>query len=79
MDFDFEDCYYLYIENINKSIIKLQRDYEWSVEVLDGVDFDLGTLFSNMDLDEIVDSLRKKFEVVDIIDENEIDNINMST
>jgi hypothetical protein len=74
MDFNFEDVYYLYIENSEKSVVKLQRDYEWSIEYIDGVEYDLGTLFSSMDLDDIVSSLRTKFKTVEIIDENEIDD-----
>lgn len=54
--------------------MKLQRNYDWYVEYIDGVEFDLGTLFSNMDIDEIVDSLRNKFDCVELIDESEIDD-----
>jgi len=36
--------------------------------------FSLGTLFSNMDIDEIVDSLRKDFDTVEMIDEMDIDD-----
>ena len=74
LEFDFDDVYYLYIENREKSVVKLQRDYEWSIEHIDGVYFDLGTLFSNMEIDEVVDSLREKFDDVQLIDENEIDD-----
>jgi len=69
-----EDCFYVYIEHGDKSVMKLQRDYDWYVEFIDGVEFDLGTLFSNMDIDEVVDSLRNKFDVVELIDESEIDD-----
>lgn len=74
MEFNFDDVYYLYLENREKSVVKLQRDYEWSVEHVDGVVFDLGTLFSNMDIDEIVDSLRYQYDKVELIDESEIDD-----
>jgi len=74
-DFNFDDDYFLYIEiRDEKSVIKLRRDYEWTYELIDGVNFSLGTLFSNMDIDEIVDSLRKSFDVVELIDEIEIDD-----
>ena len=70
MEFNDEDVFYLSIKNRDdESIVKLQRDYEWSYETIDGVIPDLGTLFSNMDIDEIVDSLRKDFDSVEIIDE----------
>lgn len=74
MEFNFDDVYHLYLMNRGyKSIVKLYRDYEWSWELVDGVYPYLGTLFSNMDIDEIVDSLRKDFDEVEIIDENEVD------
>ena len=70
MEFNDEDVFYLSIKNRDEeSIVKLQRDYEWSYETIDGVIPDLGTLFSNMDIDEIVDSLRKYFDSVEIVDE----------
>jgi len=73
MDFNFDDVSYLYIEDRGeKGVVKLQRDYYWKITYIDGIQFDLGTLFSNMDLDEIVDSL--KFDVVEIIDECDIDD-----
>lgn len=75
MEFNFEDIYYLFIQSRDeKSIVKLQRDYEWTYELIDGVYFDLGTLFSQMDIDEIVSSLRRDFDVVEIIDEMDIDD-----
>ncbi len=75
MEFNVEDVYYLFIQiRDEKSVIKLQRDYEWSYEIVDGINFSLGTLFSNMDIDEIVDSLRKDFDTVEMIDEMDIDD-----
>jgi len=75
MEFDIEDIYYLFIQNRDeKSVVKLQRDYEWTTETIDGHCFDLGTLFSQMDIDEIVESLRRVFDEVEIIDEVEIDD-----
>lgn len=75
MEFNFEDIYYLFIQSRDeKSVVKLQRDYEWAYELIDGIYFDLGTLFSQMDIDEIVSSLRKNFDVVEIIDEMDIDD-----
>jgi hypothetical protein len=75
MNFNIEDCFYLFIQvRDEKSVVKLERNYEWSYETVDGVIFDLGTLFSNMDIDEIVDSLRNNFDIVEIIDEEEIDD-----
>jgi hypothetical protein len=76
MEFNIDDNYYLFIQNRDeKSIVKLQRDYEWTVETIDGVVFDLGTLWSNMDIDEIVNSLRHEFDTVEIIDEIDIDSL----
>jgi hypothetical protein len=76
IEFNTDDVYYLFIQDRDeKSLVKLQRDYEWTVEVLDGIDFDLGTLWSNMDLDEIVDSLRNDFDSVEIVDELDFDNL----
>ncbi len=76
MEFNTDDVYYLFIQDRDeKSLVKLQRDYEWTVETLDGVVFDLGTLWSNMDLDEIVDSLRNDFDSVEIVDELDFDNL----
>ena len=75
MEFQLEDVYYLFLMiRDEKSVVKLQRDYEWSYETVDGICFSLGTLFSNMDIDEIVDSLRKDFDEVEIIDEMDIDD-----
>jgi len=38
MEFNVEDVYYLFIQiRDEKSVIKLQRDYEWSYEVVDGI------------------------------------------
>lgn len=73
-EFDFEDVYHLYLESRgDKSIIKLQRNYEWNFELIDGIYPSVGTLFSHMNIDEIIDSLRNDFDVVELIDENEID------
>ena len=76
MEFNFDnDFFYLFLQNRDqKSVVKLQRDYEWTYETVDGAIFDLGTLFSQMDLDEIVDSLRRNFDNVEMIDESEIDD-----
>lgn len=74
MEFDFDDVFYLYIANAGeKSVVKMQRDYEWTYEVVDGVEFDLGTLFSNMELDEVIESLRRTYRIVDQIEESDID------
>jgi len=54
--------------------MKLQRDYSWSYDTIDGYCFDLGSLFSHMELDEIIDSLRKVFDGVELIDEMEIED-----
>ena len=56
-----------------KSVVKMQRDYDWSYEVVDGVEFDLGTLFSNMEMDEVIESLRRTYRIVDQIEESDID------
>lgn len=75
MEFNIEDCFYLFIKlRDEKSVVKLQRDYEWKCETVDGIVFDLGILFSQMDIDEIIDSLRNDFDVVEIIDEIDIDD-----
>lgn len=75
MDFLFDDVYYLYLEDRGeKSVIKLQRNYEWDFELIDGVYPSVGTLFSNLEIDEIVDSLKKDFDVVQVIEESEIDD-----
>ena len=75
MDFNIDDDYFLYIEDTaGKSVIRLQRDYEWSPELIDGVNYSLGTLFSNLEIEEIVDSLSKVYDRVELIDECEIDN-----
>ena len=72
---DFDDASYIYIKNAGeKSVIKLERNYEWHYKVIDGVEFDLGTLFSQMDIDELIDSFRLQFDVVERIDESEIDD-----
>ena len=73
MYFDEDDCYYLYIECNKPTIYKLVRNYEWDVELIHGVDIDLGTLFSNHDIDTIVDLLKQTYSVVELIDEDEID------
>lgn len=75
MDFTFDEAYYLFIEDCgNKSIVKLVRNYEWDYETIDGICHNLGTLFSNLDIDEIVISLQKDFDTVELIDELEIGN-----
>jgi len=75
MEFNInDDVIYLFIEDMNKSIFRLERNYEWDVELIDGDNLDLGTLFSNMDPDEIVASLRKRFSLVELIDEEDIDD-----
>lgn len=74
-EMDFDDASYIYIKNAGeKSVIKLERNYEWHYKVIDGVEFDLGTLFSQMDIDELIDSFRLQFDVVERIDESEIDD-----
>lgn len=75
MEFDFEDVYYLFIRNRDeKSVMKLQRDYYWDVQTEDGIVLDLGTLFSQMDIEDIVDSLSKEYDEVELIDEEDIDD-----
>ena len=75
MDFNFSDSYFIFIGNRgDKSVFKLQRDYEWSYECIDGVNYDLGTLWSNMDIDDILDSLKNSYDEVELIDESEIDD-----
>jgi hypothetical protein len=75
MDFLFDDVYYLFLEERgNKSVIKLQRNYEWNFELIDGVYPSVGTLFSDLEIDEVVDSLRKDFDTVEVIEESEIDD-----
>ena len=74
MYFDEDDCYYLYIECSDEpTIYKLERNYEWDIELISGVGIDLGTLFSNYDIDSIVDFLKQTYSVVELIDEDEID------
>ena len=75
MEFNIDDNYFLYIKDKDgKSVFGLQRDYEWSVELIDGINYPLGTLFSNLELDDIICSLRKMYDVVEIIEECEIDD-----
>jgi len=75
MYFDESDDYYVMIENHGDvSIYKLTRNYEWKPESIEGEDLYLGTLFSNYDIDEVMDSLRKVYSVVELIDESEIDD-----
>ena len=75
MEFNInDDVIYLFIEDVNKSIFRLERNYEWDVELIDGDELNLGTLFSNLDPDEIVASLRKRFALVELIDEEDIDD-----
>ena len=70
-----DDAFFLYIEDRgNKSVVKLEHNYEWTVDLIDGVYPSLGTLWADMDIDEIVTSLRKEFDVAEIIDEVEIDD-----
>jgi len=74
MYFEEDDYYYLYIEHYGgPTIYKLIRNYEWNVELIHGEDVDLGTLFSNFDIEEIVESLKHIYSIVELIDENEID------
>jgi len=73
MYFEENDCYYLYIECSEPTIYKLERNYEWDVELISGIELDLGTLFSNYDIDSIIDSLKHTYSVVELIDEDEID------
>lgn len=76
MDFNFDDdSFYIFIENREyKSVFKLQRDYEWTLECIDGPDYFLGTLWSNMDIDDIIVSLSKNYDTVELIDEMDIDD-----
>jgi hypothetical protein len=76
MEFEIdEDVYYLYLDlRGEKSVMKLQRDYGWSYDTVDGILFDLGMLPSQLDIDEIVLSLERFFDGVELIDEMEIDN-----
>ena len=73
MEFNNEDVFYILIKNRDEeSVVRLQRDYEWTYETVEGIIPDLGTLFSNMDIDELVDSLRRDFDSVEIMDYDEL-------
>lgn len=78
-DFDFgdDDHCYLYIENgPEKSILKFTRNYEWDIELIDGVypdslEYDMR---SNYDIDYIIELLQKQYTEVIQISEDEIDD-----
>lgn len=75
-NFDDEDSSYIYIENGgDKSVIKLTRNYDWDIELEDGVHPDrLEYSFrSQYDLGDIIDFLSKQYDEVIQISENEID------
>ena len=76
MDFNFnDDSFFIFIENREyKSVFKLQRDYEWTSECIGGPDYFFGTLWSNMDIDDIIESLSKNYDTVELIDEMDIDD-----
>ena len=76
MDFNFnDDSFFIFIENREyKSVFKLQRDYEWTSEFIGGPDYFFGTLWSNMDIDDIIESLSKNYDTVELIDEMDIDD-----
>lgn len=69
-----ETCYLFLQKGDRKAVYELQRDYEWSTTLVEGETFYLGTLFSNMEIDDVVDSLRCIFDEVEIIEGSEIDD-----
>lgn len=78
-EFGFEDdsIVYLYIENgADKSVIKMTRNYEWDIELVDGVYPDRmeSTFRSQYDIDDIIGFLNKQYDDVYQISEDEIDD-----
>lgn len=77
-DFDFDDDHsYLYIENgVDKSVVKFTRNYDWEIELIDGVYPDRleNTLRSQYDIEDIIELLQKQYDEVIQISEEEIDN-----
>ena len=73
MYFEESDDYYILIESYGPTVYKLTRNYEWDVELIEGEDVYLGTLFSNYDIEDIISSLRDSYNVVELIDESDID------
>jgi len=73
--FNFDDdLHFLFLQKGDrKAVYKLRRDYEWTTTLIDGESFYLGTLFSNMEIEEVVESLQKIFDEVELIEESEID------
>lgn len=77
-DFDFDDDNaYLYIENGgDKCVLKMTRNYEWDIELEDGVyPHGLETTFrSQYDIEQIIELLQKQYDEVEQISEDEIDD-----
>lgn len=77
-DFDFHDDHsYLYIENgVDKSVVKFTRNYDWEIELIDGVYPDRleNTLRSQYDIEDIIEFLQKQYDEVIQISEEEIDD-----
>jgi len=74
MYFEEEDEFYIMISDYKTSIYRFVRNYEWEPELIEGEDVYLGTLFSNYDIDDILEMLRNEFSIVELIDESEIND-----
>ena len=78
LDFNFdEDNAYLYIEDgDNKAVIKMTRNYEWDLELEEGV-WPHGlepTFRSQYDIEDIIELIQNHYNEVCQIAEDEIDD-----
>jgi hypothetical protein len=71
-----DDIFYIFIEEQNeKSIIKLVQDFNWKIMPFAGnYPDDLEPYSNQYDIDDIMDDLRSRYDYVEEISYNDIDD-----
>jgi hypothetical protein len=72
-----KDIYYVFLEEQgDKCVIEIVNDFDWQVELYAGNELvDMNYHYDNkLDIDDIMDNLRSKYEYVEEISLSEIDD-----
>ena len=71
-----ENIFYIFIEEQNeKCIIKLVQDFDWTITITSGAQpLDLDSYSNKFDIDDIMDDLRSRYDYVEEISYNDIDD-----
>lgn len=71
-----KDIYYIFLEEQGeKCVIKVINDFDWRVELYTGKEpVDIDYYDNKLDIDDIMDDLRSKYDYVEEISLSEIDD-----